>query len=125
MDLICGILTSHTIHIRYSVSQRLLLIALHFNQMDDALKNIYHAYFEGNEKEFVLLLNSVGKYGLKAVDNAVKYLQKTCPTNISVDKIEFLCTRKNYNKIIYLSDYNDEITANSFNMLNEFNDLLK
>lgn len=53
------------------------------------------------------------------------YLQKTCPTNISVDKIEFLCTRKNDNKIIYLSDYNDEITANSFNMLNEFNDLLK
>ena len=33
--------------------------------------------------------------------------------------------RKNDNKIIYLSDYNDEITTNSFNMLNEFNDLLK
>ena len=96
-----------------------------FNQMDDALKNIYHAYFKDNEKEFILLLNSVGKYGLKAVDNAVKYLQETCPTNISVDKIEFLCTRKNDNKIIYLSDYNDEITTNSFNMLNEFNDLLK
>ena len=96
-----------------------------FNQMDAALKDIYHAYFEGNEKEFILLLNSVGKYGLKAVDNAVKYLQETCPTNISVDKIEFLCTRKDDNKIVYLADYNDEITTNSFNMLNEFNDLLK
>lgn len=42
-----------------------------------------------------------------------------------MDKIEFLCTRKDDNKIVYLADYNDEITTNSFNMLNEFNDLLK
>ena len=32
---------------------------------------------------------------------------------------------KDDNKVIYLADYNDEITTNSFNMLNEFNDLLK
>ena len=45
------------------------------------------------------------------------------PSNISVDKIEFICTRKDDNKVIYLSDYNDDITTNSITMLNEFNDL--
>jgi hypothetical protein len=92
--------------------------------MDDVLKEIYSEHFKGNEKDFILLLNCVGKYGLKAVDNAVKYLQETCPTSISADKIEFLCARKDDNKVIYLEDYNDDITTNSINMLNEFNDLL-
>lgn len=95
-----------------------------FKQMDERLKEIYNTYFEGNEKEFIQLLNSVGKYGLKAVDNAIKYLQETCPTNISVDKTEFLCARKDDSKIIYLADYNDDIVKNSVDMLNEFNDLL-
>lgn len=54
--------------------------------MADASKYIYHVYFQGNEKAFILLLNFVDKYELKAVDNVVKYLQETCP-NISVDKI--------------------------------------
>lgn len=95
-----------------------------FKQMDEVLKGIYSAHFKGNEKEFILLLNCVGKYGLKAVDNAVKYLQESCLTSISTDKIEFLCARKDDNKVIYLADYNDDITTNSINMLTEFNDLL-
>lgn len=49
---------------------------------------------------------------------------KYVPTNIIIDKIEFICARKDDPKIIYLEDHNDEIMNNSVNMLNEFNDLL-
>lgn len=96
-----------------------------FKQMDSILKNIYYDYFKGNEKEFILLLDCVGKYGLKAVDEAIKHIKDICPNNISVDKIEFICTKKDDNKVIYLADYNDDITTNSISMLNEINDLLK
>ena len=91
--------------------------------MDSILKTIYNDYFKDNEKEFILLLDCVGKYGLKAVDEAIKHIKEVCPSNISVDKIEFICTKKDDNKVIYLSDYNDDITTNSITMLNEFNDL--
>lgn len=95
-----------------------------FNQMDNNLKEIYSKYFNNNEREFVKLIELVGNYGLVSVDNAIKNLQEVCPTNISVDKIEFICSRKNDPKIIYLEDRNDEIINNSLNILNEFNNLL-
>lgn len=95
-----------------------------FKQMDEILKDIYNQYFKGNEREFVKLIELVGNYGLAAIDNAIKQLNEVCPTNISLDKIEFICTRKDDPKIIYLEDYNDEIVTNSINMLNEFNNLL-
>ena len=101
-----------------------LVNSIAFKQMDDILKGIYQDYFKGNEKEFILLLNCVGKYGLAAVDNSLKYLKQTCPNSIGVDKIEFLCSKKDDNNILYLSEYKDEITNNSINMLNQFNDLL-
>jgi len=95
-----------------------------FKQMDNLLKEIYSNYFNNNERDFIRLIELVGSYGLFAVDNAIKNLQETCPTNISIDKIEFICTRKNDPKIIYLEDHNDEIINNSRNILNEFNNLL-
>lgn len=93
--------------------------------MDDVLKNIYTSYFKSNEKEFILLLNCVGNYGLKVVDDAIKHLNTVCPNNISVDKIEFICTRKDDNKVIQLSQYKDEIMKNSIKMLDEMNNLFK
>jgi hypothetical protein len=95
-----------------------------FKQMDDALRIIYKDYFENSEKEFIMLLNCVGKYGLQAVENSVNYLKETCPTSISIDKVEFLCTRKDDNNIVYFSEYKDDIINNSIEMLTEFNDLL-
>ena len=93
--------------------------------MDDVLKNIYTNYFYGNEKEFILLLNCVGNYGLKAVDNAIKHLNTVCPNNISVDKIKLFCKRRDDNKVIQLSNYRDDITNNAIKMLNEMSDLFK
>lgn len=95
-----------------------------FNQMDSILKEIYAKYFNNNERDFVKLIDLVGNYGLEAVNNSIKNLLEVCPTNISIDKIEFICSRKDDPKIIYLEDYNDEIINNSVNILNEFNNLL-
>lgn len=96
-----------------------------FIQMDLNLKEIYHKYFNNNEKEFIKLTQLVGNYGLGAINDAIGNLQKVYPTNISIDKIEFIFSRKNDPKVIYLEDYNDEIMNNSLNMLNEFDNLLK
>lgn len=95
-----------------------------FNQMDTILKEIYSKYFNNNERDFVKLIELVGNYGLVSVDNAIKNLQEVCPTNISIDKIEFICSKKDEPKIIYLEEHNDEIMNNSLNILNEFNSLL-
>jgi len=96
-----------------------------FNQMDNMLKEIYSKYFNNNERDFVKLIELVGNYGLVTINNAIKNLQEVCPTNISIDKIEFICSRKDDPKIIYLEDHDDEIMNNSLNILNEFNSLLK
>ncbi|ELP57689.1 Integrase catalytic subunit [Clostridium pasteurianum DSM 525 = ATCC 6013] len=96
-----------------------------FNQMDNMLKEIYSKYFNSNDRDFVKLIELVGNYGLVTVNNAIKNLQEVCPTNISIDKIEFICSRKDDPKIIYLEDHDDEIMNNSLNILNEFNSLLK
>lgn len=114
-------------HFTYTLFRKpkALINSTAFQQMDDVLKNIYTNYFKGNEKEFILLLNCVGNYGLKAVDDAIKHLNTVCPNNVSVDKIEFICTRKDDNKVILLSDYRDDIMNNSIKMLDEMNDLFK
>lgn len=95
-----------------------------FKQMDSILKEIYSKYFSNNDRDFIKLIELVGTYGLTAVNNSIKNLNEVCPTNISIDKIEFICARKDDPKIIYLEDHKDEIMYNSVNMLNEFNDLL-
>lgn len=95
-----------------------------FKQMDSILKEIYSKYFSNSERDFIKLIELVGTYGLTAVNNAIKNLDEVCPTNISTDKIEFICTRKDDPKIIYLEDHTDEIMNNSVNLLSQFNDLL-
>lgn len=42
--------------------------------MDGILKKICNDYFIANDKEFILLLNCIGKYTLKAADSAIKVL---------------------------------------------------
>lgn len=95
-----------------------------FNQLDCALKELYSKYFGNNERDFLKLLSIVGDYGLPAVEKAIDSINMICPNNVSIDKIEFLCARKDDEKVIYLQDYNDEIMKNSINMLSQFNELL-
>ena len=95
-----------------------------FKQMDEHLKMIYTQYFKQNERDFIKLIELVGNHGVETVDNAIKIVEKACPTNVSIDKIEFICVRNDDSKVIYLENYNDDIMKNSINMLNEFNNLL-
>lgn len=95
-----------------------------FDQMDKVLKDIYNSYFKNKDKEFITVIECVGKYGITPVFNTIKHIQETCPTDISVDKIEYICSLKDDNKLVYLEDRSDDIMANSINMLSEFNDLL-
>ncbi|WP_411170080.1 hypothetical protein ACH36K_06190 [Clostridium sp. MB05] len=80
--------------------------------MDDILKKICNDYFIANDKEFILLLNCVDKYTLKAVDSTIKVFIYTYTNNISVDKIEFICAKKGDCNVIYIFDYEDDITIN-------------
>lgn len=92
--------------------------------MDEHLKMIYTQYFKQNERDFIKLIELVGNHGVETVDNAIKIVEKACPTNVSIDKIEFICVRNDDSKVIYLENYNDDIMKNSINTLNEFNNLL-
>ncbi|MGL5614379.1 hypothetical protein, partial [Cetobacterium sp.] len=94
-----------------------------FSQLDKDLKIIYEDYFKDKEKEFIILLNCIGKYGYNSVKEAIKYLENKGFREITIDKIEFICNRDDEN-IIYLADYSDSIAKESLNMLSEFNDLL-
>ena len=96
-----------------------------FKQMDTNLKEIYFKYFNNNNKDFIKIIELVGNHGITSVNNAVNNLQKICPNNITLEKIEFICLRKDDPKVIYLEDHNDEIRSNSLSLLNEFNSLLK
>lgn len=96
-----------------------------FNQLDEILKSFYNKYFQNNERDFIKLISLVGTYGLTAIDSAIGHISEVCPTNVSIDKIEFLCTRKEDEKVIYLEDYNNDIMKNSIDMLSQFNELLK
>lgn len=95
-----------------------------FIQMDVALKDLYYKYFEKNDKDFVKLIDLIGKHGISAVENAINSLKELCPTNVSVDKIEFICSKKDDPKIIYIKDRNDETVNNSKKMLSDYNNWL-
>lgn len=114
---------SHYIYTLYRKPKALVSSAA-FEQMDKVLKDIYNSYFKNKDKDFITVIECVGKYGITPVFNAIKHIQEMCPTDISVDKIEYICSLKDDNKLVYLEDRSDDIMANSINMLSEFNDLL-
>lgn len=95
-----------------------------FKQLNIKLKDIYSTYFTNENKDFVKLLVLVGDYGLDKVEDAIAELNFKCPQNISIDKIEFICDRKNDDTIIFSEDYNSDIVTQSVKMLNDFNNLL-
>nr|WP_246615604.1 hypothetical protein [Clostridium thailandense] len=95
-----------------------------FSQLNYKLRDIYNTYFTNEERDFINLIKLVGTYGLSKVECAIEELKNTCPTNISIDKIEFICGRKDAENVIYLDSYNSDIVQNSISMLDDFNSLL-
>jgi hypothetical protein len=65
-----------------------------FLQMEPKLKNIYDKYFKGAEKNFVELLEMVGKIGLEKIEEAIAELEIINPASVDLDKIIVICSRK-------------------------------
>lgn len=95
-----------------------------FSKLNHRLKDIYTTYFANEERDFISLIQLVGVYGLSRVECAIEEVKNICPTNISIDKIEFICARRDDEGVIYLRDYNSDIVQNSIGMLEDFNNLL-
>lgn len=96
-----------------------------FSKVDEEVKGIYTRYFQNKEKEFINVLKLIGDYGIEAVENSINKLLEICPQNISSDKIQFICERKEDDKVLFLSDYKSEILDNSLKMMEEYNKLLE
>lgn len=113
-------------HYMYTLTRKpkALVNSTAFSQLNYKLRNIYAAYFTNEERDFIKLIQLVGTYGLSKVECAISELKDTCPTTISIDKIEFICGRKEDEKVIYLENYNSDIVQNSISMLDDFNNLL-
>ncbi|MEL7596613.1 MAG: IS21 family transposase, partial [Clostridiaceae bacterium] len=113
-------------HYMYTLTRKpkALVNSTAFSQLNYKLRDIYAAYFTNEERDFIKLIQLVGTYGLSKVECAISELKDTCPTTISIDKIEFICRRKEDEKVIYLENYNSDIVQNSISMLDDFNNLL-
>lgn len=92
--------------------------------MDSRVRNIYENYFIGKERDFVRLISLIGVYGIQSIEETINKILNITPNNVSIDKIEFLCSKKEDDKVIYLKDNSSEILKNSVDMLDSFNELL-
>ena len=97
-----------------------------FNQLEDNLKKLYEQYFFGKDKEFIQLLDLVGKVGIDKVKKSISIINNSTPTSVTLDKIKFICERNNDMEFYkeYFKDKDSEIINNSLNMLNDYADML-
>ena len=97
-----------------------------FNQLEEKLKNLYEKYFFGKDKEFIRLLDLIGKVGIEKVEKSISIVSNSTPTSVTLDKIEFICQRNNDMEFYkqYFKDKDSEIINNSLHMLSDYADLL-
>lgn len=94
-------------------------------QMNPTLQTIYNKYYTENPKDFIELLELIGKKSMEEVLNAIEELEKISPIGINTEKIKMLCNRnekevKNTNK-----ERTTEIEEHSKFILNHYGNLLK
>ena len=65
-----------------------------FSQMKPELKDIYRRYYQGQEKQFLELLELIATHSLPAVGGTISLLEKI-PTSINTEKIRLVLERKN------------------------------
>lgn len=89
------------------------------------VKHTFEKYFAHAAKDFVELLIFLRdhSYAFEKVTEAIQALNRTCPHDISLDKIQALCMQKN---IMYTprDDYDDQILQQSRAQLEELSLLL-
>ena len=97
-----------------------------FNQLEEKLKNLYEKYFFGKDKEFIRLLDLIGKVGIEKVEKSISIVSNSTPTSVTLDKIEFICQRNNDMEFYkqYFKDKDSEIINNSLHMLSDYANLL-
>lgn len=64
-----------------------------FLQMKPRLKDIYQEYYQGQEKEFLKLLELIAKYSLTKVNETIVHLEKI-PTKVNTEKIQLILEKK-------------------------------
>ena len=89
------------------------------------VKHIFEKYFAHAAKDFVELLIFLQNHGytFNKVNEAIQTLNRTCPHDISLDKIKALCMQKN---IVYTpqENHDDQILQQSREQLEELSLLL-
>jgi len=89
------------------------------------VKNIFRQYFADTPKDFVELLIFLRDYdyAFDKVNEAIQTLDRTCPHDVSLDKIKALCMQKN---IVYTpkENHDDQILQQSRAQLEELSLLL-
>jgi hypothetical protein len=61
--------------------------------MKPRLKDIYQEYYQGQEKEFLKLLELIAKYSLTKVNETIVHLEKI-PTKVNTEKIQLILEKK-------------------------------
>lgn len=62
-------------------------------QIKPELKAIYHNYYQGQEKQFIDLLELVATHSLPKVSETITLLEKI-PTTVNTEKIRFILEKK-------------------------------
>ena len=80
----------------------------------------------GKDKEFIRLLDLIGKVGIEKVEKSISIVSNSTPTSVTLDKIEFICQRNNDMEFYkqYFKDKDSEIINNSLHMLSDYANLL-
>lgn len=73
-----------------------LAASLALRQADEGLKNLFHNYFTERPKDFIELLHYKRDHGisLKKLEEAIDYISRLTPTDVSLDKIKVMCERQ-------------------------------
>lgn len=64
-------------------------------QADEKIKKIYKNYYINREKEFIELIQFIGKESsLSEIEQSINELRKINPSHVTTDKIKVLCAKK-------------------------------
>ena len=69
-------------------------------QADTLIKNLYEKYYTSDPKAFLQVLEVANEHGVEKICDAIGYLLKTAPSDLSADKVKaVIYSRNNDNSI--------------------------
>lgn len=102
-----------------------LLGSLAFEQMHSSLKEIYHAYFKNQPKNFIELLETVGNHDITSVQNTINILARKS-IEVNIENIKMILNRKDdeVNTTFHKSNLQNEIERNSKRHLSMYDSII-